>query len=180
MRRRGINREGLAVLLPVREGKKADLQKLLAGLPTGRKSPFACIGATHFARLLVVDDFPGPSGTPLADVPDCLFFGAEFDIPVAGYLEALCAVLPERALAVFALCAGYPGVDVPPLFADWMERHRVCAGFSLHANPRATVHEVVAALALREQIIEFALVTRTHGPAELRAAWEDQDWGRAA
>jgi hypothetical protein len=176
VRRRGINREGLAALLPVREGSEIGLQDALAELPTGRSSPFARIRSTHFARLLVVDDLPGPDGLPLGDMPTCLFFAAEFDMPVAGYLEALCALLPEQAGAIFGHCIGYPGADVPPAFAEWIRRHRVRAGFSVHGNPQATVREVVAALALRDQIIRFALETRRCAPAALQEAWKAEDW----
>jgi hypothetical protein len=180
VRRRGINREGLAALLPVQDGREDAVRDALAGLPGGPLSPFARIGSTHFARLVMVEEFPGPDGEPLADMPACLFFGAEFDIPMAGYVEAICALLPTDADAVFGACAGYPGADVPPLFAEWMLRHRIRPGFSLQGNPDATVRDVVAALGLRERIIEFALATRALAPAALRAAWEAEDWGRAA
>jgi hypothetical protein len=176
VRRRGIDREGLAALLPVLEGREVELQDALEALPTGHRSPFGRIGSTHFARLLIVDDFLGPDGLPLGDMPACLFFGAEFDMPVAGYLEALCVRLPEQADALFGHCAEYPGADLPPAFAEWMKSHRVRPGFSLQANPQATVHEVVTALALRKRIIDFALATRNLAPAALRAAWEAEDW----
>jgi hypothetical protein len=178
--RRGIDREGLAALLPVQDEREAAVRNALAELSARPLSPFARIGSTHFARLVMVDEFPGPDGRPLGDVPACLFFGAEFEIPVAGYLEAICALMPDDADAVFGPCAGYPGANVPPLFAEWMLRHRVRPGFSLQGNPDATVREVVAALGLRERIIEFALATRALAPAPLRAAWEAEDWGREA
>lgn len=180
MRRRGINREGLAALLPVQDRRETALRNALDELEARPLSPFARIGSTHFARLVVVEEFPGPDGGPLADVPACLFFGAEFDITVAGYLEAVCALLPEDADAVFGQCAGYPGANVPPLFAEWMLGHRVRPGFSLQGNADATVREVVAALGLRDQIIEFALETRALEPAALRAAWDARNWGSAA
>lgn len=176
MKRDGINGAGLAALLPVRDGKKVELREELEALSARGPSPFARITSTHFARLVLLEKLPGRDGGALADVPACLFFGAEFDIPVAGYLEALCALLPEEADAVFGTCAGYPGVNAPPLFADWVKRHRVRAGFSLHGNPQARVGQVVESLGLRERIIEFAVATRALEPAELKLAWDGQDW----
>lgn len=180
MRRRGINREGLAALLPVRHDRIGELEEALRVMPAGRASPFARIGSTHFARLLLLPAFPGRDGEDLPDVPACLFFGAEFDIPVAGYLEALCTLLPDEADAVFGPCVGYPGASVPPSVTDWILRHRVSAGFSIHGNSQASVRQVVDSLRLREQIIRFAVETRTLEPAALKAAWEGRNWGHAA
>jgi hypothetical protein len=180
VRRRGFNREGLAALLPVLDGRKEELGEALAAMPAGQASPFARIGSTHFARLVLLDEFPGVNGATLPDVPACLFFGAEFDIPVAGYLEALCALLPDEADAVFGTCAGYPGASVPPLVRGWMLRHRVKPGFSVLGNPQASVRQVVDSLRLRERIIAFAVETRMLAPAALKAAWDSQDWGTAA
>jgi hypothetical protein len=180
VRRDGINRAGLAALLPVRDGKDVELQARLEALSARTPSPFARIGSTHFARLVLVEELPGRNGDPLPDVPPCLLFAAEFDIPVDGYLEALCTLLPAEADAVFGTCAGYPGVNAPPLFAAWVKRNRVRAGFSLHGNPEARVGRVVDSLRLRERIIEFALDTRALDPASLKQAWDAQDWESAS
>jgi hypothetical protein len=181
VRRRGINRKGLAVLLPVVDGKAPKVREALGKLDARKESPFARIRSTHFARLVLIERFPGQHrNQTLARVPACLFFSAEFDITVSGYLEALCMLMPREADSVFELCAGYPGVRVPPLLEEWMERHRVKAGFSLHGNPKAHVRQVVGSLELRERIIRFALDTRSLEPAALRKAWDAEDWGRAA
>jgi hypothetical protein len=178
--RGGINREGLAAMLPVLDGKKAELREAIEAMPAGKASPFARIGSTHFARLVLLDEFPGRNGGTLADMPACLFFAAEFDISVAGYLDALCTLLPDDADAVFGMCVSYPGANAPPAFADWVFRHRIRAGFSIHANPQASVRQVVDSLRLREQIIGFAVQTRRLPPTALRDAWDSEDWGAAA
>jgi hypothetical protein len=180
VRRRGINREGLAALLPVLEGRETELRKALEAMPTGRASPFARIGSTHFARLVLLEEFPGRNGKPLTDVPACVFFAAESDIPVAGYLEALCTLLPHDVDGIFERCVGCPGTSAPALFADWMLRHRVGAGFSLHANPEASVRQVVESLRLRERIIGFAVDTRMLAPTPLKDAWDSEDWETTA
>jgi hypothetical protein len=179
--RNGINRAGLAVLLPVLRGKETVVADAVAALPNGTKSPFARIGATHFARLILLAAFPARgTGKTLDGVPACLFFGAEFDITVGGYLEALTSLMPEEADVLFGSCAGYPGARVPPLFAKWMNRHRVRAGFSLHANPQARVGQVTHSLRLRARIIRFAVETRALDAGGLKAAWDAQDWEGAA
>jgi hypothetical protein len=180
VRRRGINRAGLAAVLPVLDERTPTLRDAVEQLPTGTKSPFARIGSTHFARLVLIERFHGKEDEPLANLPACLFFAAEFDISVEGWLEAMCTLLPDDADRVFVSCAGYPGVDVPPLFARWMLRHRVRAGFSLHANPDATVGDAIRALALRERVIAFALATDSLGPTDLHKAWRASEWGGAA
>jgi hypothetical protein len=177
--RRGINREGLAALLPVLEGREEELRAALRAMPAGRESPFGRIGSTHFARLVVLNEFPSRDGGTLADMPACLFFGAEFDATVTGYLEALCALLPDEADAIFGPCVGYPGANVPPRVIDWMLRHRVRPGFSIYGNPQAGVRQVIDSLRLRKRIIEFAVETRTLAPAALKDAWDAQDWGSA-
>lgn len=179
MSRGGINREGLAALLPVLDGKKEKLGEALEAMPAGEASPFARIGSTHFARLALVDGFPDRNGGTVADMPACLFFAAEFDISVAGYLDALCTLLRDDADAVFGMCVSYPGANAPPAFADWVLRHRIRAGFSIHANPQASVRQVVDSLRLREQIIGFAVQTRKLPPAALKDAWDSEDWGTA-
>lgn len=175
----GINREGLAALLPVHEGREHELRAALGAVSAAPSSPFGRIGSTHFARLIVLDEFPSRNGGTLADMPVCLFFGAEFDATVAGYLEALCALLPDEADAIFGACVDYPGARVPALLIEWMLRHRVRPGFSIHGNPQAGVRQVIDSLSLRERIIEFAIATRALPPAQLKSAWDAQDWGSA-
>jgi hypothetical protein len=179
MRRPGFNRSGLAALLPVHKGRRDELADAIEALPAGRDSPFARIGSTHFARLVLVDGIPGRDGGTLPGMPAYLFFGAEFDIPAAGYLEALWTLMPDEADAVFGTCAGYPGASVPPLVSDWMLRHRIKAGFSVVGNPQASVRHVRDSLRLRKQIVAFAVETRALAPAALKQAWDAQDWGSA-
>ena len=163
-----INREGFAALMPLRDGRQEAMRETLRTLATGRDSPFARLGDTHFARLTLV---------ARPDVPSCLFFAAEFDRPTRDYLEALCATLGERADSIFGACIGYPGCVAPAAFASWMLEHRVSAGFSIHGNPDATAEEVERSLALRERIIAFALETRDLGPDALHQTWAAHDWG---
>ncbi|MGZ5338139.1 MAG: hypothetical protein ACXWEE_00820 [Thermoleophilaceae bacterium] len=162
-----INREGFAALVPLRAGHREVMRETLRALAPGGDSPFSRLAGTHFARLTLV---------ALPEVPFCLLFAAEFDRPTRDYLEALPTALSEQADTIFGGCIGYPGSFAPAAFADWMLKHRVPAGFSVHANPGATADEVETSLDLRERIIAFALETRDLEPAALRQRWAEQDW----
>jgi hypothetical protein len=171
VRAAGINREGFAALLPLREGEQERVRETLRCLPAGRGSPFARLPGTHFARLTLVPRLRDRRERELPDVPMCLFFAAEFDMLVGGYLETLCTVIPEQADEMFGCCTGYPGTGAPPAFASWMLDHRVPAGFSVHGNPGAAAGEVTKALELRERIIAFAVETRRLEPTALKERW---------
>jgi hypothetical protein len=172
VRPRGINREGFAALLPLREGEEDQVRETLRALPAGRSSPFARLRGTHFARLTVVPALFDREDDAVSGVPPCLFFSAEFDSFTGGFLEALCTQVPEEAEAMFSRCVGYPGTGAPSAFASWMLGHRVPAGFSVHGNPGATAAEIESSLELRERVISFALETRGLEPAALRDRWE--------
>jgi hypothetical protein len=176
VRSRKLYRGGLSTLLPVVPGHERPVRELVRGIPTGEDSPFARLECTHFARLVLVPAFPPRDEGELGDPPACLFFSAEFDIPVAGYVEALCTLIPGEADAIFEHCVGYPGTGVPPAFGAWLSDHRVPAGFSVHGNPEASVDDVLECLRLRDRIIAFAVDTRALDPAALKEQWDLQDW----
>jgi hypothetical protein len=180
VRAAGINRAGLAVLLPVAGGQEEKLGELLTALPDGDDSPFARLSSTHFARLALVPNLRDGADRELPDVPTLLFFSVEFDVTVGGYIEALSALMPDEVGEIFALCEGYPGVASPRRFKRWLLDHRVPAGFSVHGNPGATAGEVAASLALRNNIIEFAVETQGLEPEALLDAWRNRDWGNGA
>jgi hypothetical protein len=171
----GINPAGLAVLLPVLGGQEQTLAARLEALPDD-ESPFATLSSTHFARLVLVPNLRDGADRVLPGVPPLLFFSAEFDLPVSGYLEALCTLMPRELDEIFELCQGYPGVASPPRFQGWLLDHRVPPGFSIQGNPGATAHEVVESLALRDRIIEFAVRTQGLEPEALLEAWRAEDW----
>ena len=173
----GINPAGLAVLLPVLGGEEQTLGARLEALPDGDESPFASLSSTHFARLVLVPNMRDGADRVLPDVPALLFFSAEFDVPVSGYLEALCALMPREVDEIFELCEGYPGVASPRRFNRWLLDHRVPPGFSIQGNPGATAGDVVESLALRDRIIEFAVQTQGLEPEALLEAWRERDWG---
>ena len=172
MRRRSVNRAGLTALLPIASDKAEEaLGALVERLPGGEQSPFARLECTHFARLLVV-----PARAEADNLPACLLFASEFDISPAGYLDLLCERMPAEAESIFRHCSGYPGVSAPRYFQRWIFDHRVRAGFSVHGNEHATVDRIRHSLALREQLIAFAMKTRDDDPATLLQRWQAEGW----
>jgi hypothetical protein len=166
--RRRLNREGFAALLPVLEADEEPVQDVLDALPTGPASPFARLSGTHFVRLVLLRPFGG--------LPALLFFAAEFDAFVGGFLEALCTTMPSQSDEIFGHCYRYPGTSAPPEFKRWMLAHRVRPGFTIIGNPGVSADEVGRCLGLRQHIIDFALETRHADAAELHALWLEQEW----
>jgi hypothetical protein len=173
-----VNTEGFAAVLPLWEGQEDDVRQHLRTIPNGRRSPFASVPGTHFARLTLVPRLRDRNDNELRQVPFCLFFAAEFDMFVRGYLEMLCTSLDEQADGIFGRCVGYPGTRAPAAFVSWMLQHRVPAGFSFHGNPGATADEVASSLELRERIIAFAVETRGLEPTVLKERWVREEWDR--
>lgn len=175
----GINREGFAALLPVREGQAEEVRRLTRALGPGEQSPFARLPGTLFARLTLVGRLRDHHERELSDVPFSLFFAAEFDMRSGRWLETVCASLPEDLERTLGCCAGYPGAGAPAAFTRWMLEHRVPAGFSVHGYPQLSCEQVARSLALRERIVAFVLDTRGLEPAALAERWAREDWESA-
>lgn len=177
---RGINREGFAALLPVREGAEREVRETVRALASGEASPFARLPGTLFARLILVPRLRDRHERELSGVPFCLYFAAEFDLVAGRWLEALRASLPDELDRMFAPCLGYPGAGAGQGFASWMLEHRVPAGFSLHGYPELATEQVARALELRERIVAFALDSRGLDPAALAERFARENWEDAA
>lgn len=172
----GINREGFAALLPVRDGEEPGVREALGTLGSGDKSPFARSAGTHFARLTLVPPLRDRHERELSTVPFSLFFAAEFDISPGDWLQALGASLPDDLDRILDRCAGYPGAGRTGAFENWMLEHGVPAGFSLHGYPELRSEQVAQILELRERISAFAVETRGLEPAALARRWAEEDW----
>lgn len=176
----GVNREGFAALLAVREGAEQEVRGTVRALDSAEASPFARLPGTLFARLVLVPPLRDRHERELPGIPFCLYFAAEFDLPTGSWLETLRASLPAELDRMFAPCLGYPGAGAGSGFADWMLEHRVPAGFSLHGYPELATEQVGRALELRERIVAFALDTRGLDPAALAERFAREDWEGAA
>jgi hypothetical protein len=169
----------LTAILAVRPGRERLLRGRVRawGSPV---SPFAVLGSTHFARLVVLDRlaFEGPAVSQPEISHQYLLFSSTFD--GAGpedrdaYLEDMCSRLPARVESVFGLCVGAPsplaGNPVP--FRDWIVANQVKTRAFFAHRPKATVGDVRAARALRERVREFALRTQYQRPDVLQANFE--------
>jgi len=163
--------EGLVLLARVRAGE-ADAARaaIEAHWERADRSPFAAVGGTHLARLQVLTP---PAKRGRRGTRECVLLSADVDAPLAPWLERFRAAAAVPLDAVLGHCAFYPGASDPAAFRRWVERNRLPVGFSVIGSPDATLAEVGAALALRDELGAFAERTQRMSAADLRAAWRE-------
>jgi Dyp-type peroxidase family len=165
----------VTILAPVRLDRVAELQRVLATLPTGEDSPFESVASTHFARWVVLDQLvyeafgqkPDPLRTPY------LLFTASANGDVDGYLHRLRACAGETADAVWGTCLGYPGTRDPERFVRFLSRHRITPTLPFAAYPDATVAEVRESLARQHRFTEFAMRVQGQDAATVVEGFRD-------
>lgn len=165
--------EALVVLARVRAGEGAAAVEAIRAHWTTADSPFSRVPLTHLGRLQVLRAPERRLRRGRRATQEYVLLAADFDAPMGPWVEALRAAAPEELDAVLGHCAFYPGADEPAVFARWMAANRVPVGFSVIGSPDARLAEVGAALALRDELAEFARDTQLLEPGELRAAWRD-------
>jgi hypothetical protein len=141
----------VAVLTPIRAGEADGLRVLLRGLSPA-DSPFAGLGVTHFARLVVID-----TGRP------GLLLTSRFDGDRKKYLERF--VQAPRTCEIYRRCARPDRPNLNALDADTLLAYllsyrpdQIPASYVVSAFPDdATVLRINAALELRECLSSFAL-----------------------
>ena len=152
----------LTVILAVRPGSEQLIRDRILAWPD---SPFARLGSTHFARLVVLDRmaFEGPERERPVFPFQYLLFSATFDGDSSEardrYLERMCRRLPAELEAVFGLCAGAPCpvAREPAVFRDWIVANQVDVSAFFGHRPTATVRDVRRARKVRRRIHRFAL-----------------------
>jgi hypothetical protein len=164
---------GLTVLTPIRDGHETLLASYLDLLDGGENSPLARVPGTHFARWVVIGDvvYEGPPQRRDHLARGRLLFTSNFDGPVAPYLEALRTGLAEAADAIWEHCEGYPGRDDPAAFAAYLRRHQIESALFFAAYGDRTVEQVKRSLAVRRDVIDFALSAQGMGAEDLQAAF---------
>jgi hypothetical protein len=158
----------VAVLTPIRDGEADGLRVLLRGLSPA-DSPFAGLGVTHFARLVVID-----AGRP------GLLLTSRFDGDRKKYLERF--VQAPRTCEIYSRCAaperGDPDVLDPETLLGYLLYHRphhIPASYVVSAFPDdATVLRINAALELRNCLSSFALDNRDAIAVELAQRFREQ------
>jgi hypothetical protein len=145
-------------------------------LQGGAASPLAGVGATHFARWVIVGDvvYEG-TGQRRVDHLKCgrLLFTSNFDGALEPYLEQLRTGLGEVADTIWAHCVGYPGRADPHAFSAYMRAHQLDCSLFFAAYGERCVAEVTESLAARRRVIEFAMRSQGMTAGELHTAFMD-------
>jgi hypothetical protein len=159
--------DALVLLARVRAGETDAARAAIAEQwERPRSSPFAAAPGTHLARLQVLEP-PGRGSR------ECVLLAADVDAPVTAWLERFRVVAATALDAVLGHCAFYPGASNPAAFRRWVAANRLPVGFSVIGSPDATLAEVGAALALRDELGAFAERTQRMSAGELHAAWRE-------
>lgn len=164
----------LTVLTPVIDGHETGLARYLDELPSGDQSPLAAVAGTHLARWVVLDDviYEGTGqGEPEHLKHARLLFTSNFDGDCDRYFERLRVGLGDSADAIWEHCIGYPGRDDPRAFAGYLSHHQIDSSLFFAAYGDRTVTQVKRSLALRTQVIEFALRAQGLSADELKQAF---------
>jgi hypothetical protein len=145
-------------LTPIRPGAESELRSYVESLPRAG-SPLARLGGTHFARWVILDDWVNDPSQPRQDhlQSHYLIFTSNFDGPLDPYLDELCVKLAPEAREIWGRCVGCPPDATGPQLKAYLLHNRIETGFFVAAYPHATVPQVKAALAAREQLIAFAV-----------------------
>ena len=165
-----MNRVGVAysltVIAPIVAGREDEAREAIEALPADH---LARLPNLHFSRIHVISDlvFQGPQQRHRDHLnASHLIFTSTFDGELEPYLEALRPI----ADTWWRFCAGYPGED----FARWVREHQLDSSLFASAHPDATVPRVLESLALREQIVDFAIEARGLEASELQRRFRDQ------
>ena len=160
----------LTTFARVLDGKADELEAYLEALPRGTESPFARLSTLHIARVqlfrALVHQGPRQRRTDTLRHAH-LVFTSTIDGDLDPYLDELAAKVPE-ADEWWGRCVGYPGRSDRAAFRAFVRARQAPAGLFQSAMPRATVTEVREALALREQVIDFAVQAQGLGAAALQ------------
>jgi hypothetical protein len=164
----------LSVLTAIRDGQENSLARQLNALEAGDASPLAGVPATHFARWVVIGDVVY-EGKGSRDHLNCgqLLFTSNYDGEPAAYLESLRVGLGETADLIWGHCHGYPGREDADGFARYLQAHQIESSLFFAAYGTRTVQDVKASLAMRLQLIDFAMRTQGLPDEELQAAFTE-------
>lgn len=168
----------LFVAAPIRHGRRAELESLLATMtvapgqadPDNALVPFGRLAGVHFARLVVLDDPSLPDRLALAESlpvhePVRLAFIADFDGPEAAFLDALTGLAEPGLRRIFAFCIGFEdGTDL----TAWMRRHRVPVAAN-YVNWRGRGARQIAEEAQLHRVLRAARLA--HRTADAAALW---------
>jgi hypothetical protein len=166
--------QSLTVLTAIRPGQECALARHLNALEGGPASPLAGVPRTHFARWVVVGDvvYEGTGERDHLELAQLLFTSNFDGTDLDSYLEELRTGLGVAADEIWSHCSGYPGSEDAAGFAAYMRKHHVESSLFFAAYGTRTVEDVTSSLALRNELIAFAMGSQGLPPADLQAAFE--------
>jgi hypothetical protein len=165
----------LTVMAPIVAGREQAARDAIDALPVGQDSPLARLDGLHFSRIHVVSElvFQGPQQRWRDGLQAShLVFTSTIDGDPDPYLEALRSRAEPDTWWRF--CVGYPGSADSEKFRRFVREHQIDSSLFASAHAKATVPGVLASLALRERIIDFAIAARGLDPAELQRRFRDE------
>jgi len=158
-----VGRAGmLTVLTPILPGQEEELHEYLLEMQQRDQSPFQRVGNTHFARWVIIDKLGDDGGSAPRDVlqSQYLLFTAVFDGTPNHYVESLGAQMIPEAHEIWGHCVGYPGTQDSAAFRTYLRHNQIDATLFFAAYPGASLPDVLQSLALREKLIEFAVMAQ--------------------
>ena len=168
--RRNINGTAyaLTVFTAIIPGHEKKLLTTIENVARGADSPLARLGTVHTSRLQIFDHLvhQGPSQRPDALKSNYLVFTAAFDGELEAFLDSILDRMPE-ADEWWRHCVGYPGLGARVEFKRWIRHNQIHTSLFAINSPNRSVSEVVESLALREQLLEFAMSAQGLDATEL-------------
>jgi hypothetical protein len=157
-------------MTPVKPGEQPALAEHLRGLGRSGRGPFARLGRTHFARLLVVEDFHhdrswGQRHEDHLDLP-YLVFSACLDGELDSWLDELAVALAPEVPHVWGRCVGGP--SEASALKPYLLHNRISTGLFFAAYGGATVEQVRASLATQSRLVGFARRAQAIPPQDLQ------------
>jgi hypothetical protein len=166
----------LNVLTPIVPGDEAALAKDLAQLP---HDLFAPVPEVHIARWVRLGRFDAePARTLRPSRMEYLLFTAAFDGAVVRFLDQMRRYLGSEVDTIWRHCVNYPCHAPPEEFRGYLEHNALAIQQRFNAY-NATAIEVRAALALREQHVEFAMAAETLSDVQLQQSFLSVPWVRS-
>jgi hypothetical protein len=166
----------LTVLTPILEGHEQPLAEHLGALGDGDASPLARVPGTHIARWVIIDEVKyqgaGQRRHDKLSAPR-LLFSSNFDGDLDAYLEGLRTGMAAEADAIWGHCRDYRGHGDAGAFRDYMRSHQLEAALFFAAYGEQTVADVRRNVALRRQLIDFALEAQQLDAGDLKARFEE-------
>ena len=171
---------GLTILSPIIDDPRAEvshdcaIRDYLASLPRDHRSPFAKLGSTHLARMVVMDDviFVGAPAREEHLQSKYLVFESNFDGDLDTYLRRMAEDIPTEVDAVWRHCIGYPGVRDAAAFAAYMKKCQLETTFYFADVNDKTVGQTLHALRVQAGVAEFIAAQQGKPAAEIQAAFQ--------